>query len=319
MNRSIIIVVTLIIILILPGCGKNTAAIDASGILEAVEVNVAAKVPGQLLRLNVSEGTSVKKGDTLAILDHESLQLQWKQAQAGVDLAQSQYELLKNGARKEDLRSAEEAVRQTESAFRSAESDFKRIKELFASHSVTQKQYEDAESRYTITQAQFNTAQQNQQKLQRFARTEDLAAAKARVDQAIAQRDLIRKQISDTYILAPVDGIVTAQPMEEGELVGTGAVIVRLSRLSSMELMIYVNETELGKVKLNAGADVTIDTYPDKKFPAKVVYISPVAEFTPRNVQTKDERTKLVFGVKLEVENPDGELKSGMPADAVIQ
>lgn len=319
MNRSLFTLSTIITILSLSGCGKNTGAIDASGILEAVEVNVAAKVPGQLLHLHVSEGASVKKGDTLAMLDHETLQLQWKQAQAGVDLAQSQFDLLKNGARKEDLRSAEEAVRQTESALRSAESDFKRIKELFASHSVTQKQYEDAESRFTIAQAQFSTAQQNQQKLQRFARTEDLAAAKARVDQAIAQRDLIRKQISDTYILAPVDGIVTAKPMEEGELVGAGAVIVRLSRLRSMELMIYVNETELGKVKLNAAAEVTIDTYPDKKYPAKVIYISPVAEFTPRNVQTKDERTKLVFGVKLEVENPDGDLKSGMPADAIIQ
>jgi len=80
-----------------------------------------------------------------------------------------------------------------------------------------------------------------------------------------------------------------------------------------------VNETELGNVKLGGNADVLIDTFPEKKYPARIVYVSPVAEFTPRNVQTKDERTKLVFGVKLEVENSSGELKSGMPADAVLQ
>ncbi len=301
------------------GCGKDKALIESSGMLEAVEVNVSSKTAGQLLSLRVSEGTLVRQGDTLAVIDHETQQLQLQQAQAGVDLAEAQLQLLKNGARVEDLQSAEEAVRQTESSFRTAKSDFERIKELYTTNSVSKKQYEDAESRLTITQAQYNSAKQNQQKLQRFARTEDLSAAKARVEQAKSQANLIRKQIADSYILAPVSGTITYKPVEVGELIGMGAVVVRISRLEKMELMIYVNETELGKVKINGTADVVIDTFPEKKYPAAVVYISPVAEFTPRNVQTKDERTKLVFGVKLEVENTNGELKSGMPADAFLQ
>jgi HlyD family secretion protein len=305
-------------ILMFAGCGGTNDGIESSGILESVEVNVSSRVSGQVMALHVQEGSTVQKGDTLAVIDSEIQQLQLQQALAGVDLAEAQYQLLKNGARSEDLQSAEETVRQTESGFKTARADFERIAELYATRSVSKKQYEDAESRVTVTQAQFNAAKQNLQKLQRFARSEELRAAKARVDQARAQADLIRKQISDAHILAPVSGTVTYKPVEEGELIGMGSIIARISRLEKMELMIYVNETELGKVKLGASSDVVIDTYPDRKYPATVIYVSPVAEFTPRNVQTKDERTKLVFGVKLEVENSSGDLKSGMPADAVL-
>ena len=309
-----------VILILVVGCGnKHAGSIESSGTLEAVEVNIASKVAGQLLKLNVEEGSKVNVGDTIATLDHEMLQLQLQQAQAGVDLADAQYRLLLNGARTEDLRSAEEMVRQSESSFETAKTDYDRIKELFSTNSVSKKQYEDAESRFTITQAQLSSAKQNLQKLQRFARPEDINAAKARVDQARAQANLIKKQIIDSYIFAPVSGTITYKPVEVGELIGTGTVLVRISRLEKLELMIYVNETELGKVKLGSTADVVIDTYPDKTFPGKVVYVSPVAEFTPRNVQTKDERTKLVFGVKLEVENSNGELKSGMPADAFVK
>ncbi len=302
------------------GCSsKHEGAIESSGILEAVEVNVASKVSGQILQINVREGDAVVKGDTIALIDHETQQLLLQQAQAGVDLAEAQYRLLLSGARSEDINAAEETVRQAESSFQTAKSDFERIKELYSTNAVSKKQFEDAESRVIITQAQYNSAKQNLQKLHRFARPEDIGAAKARIDQAKAQANLIKKQIVDSYIVAPVAGTITYKPVEEGELIGIGTTIARISKLEKIELMIYVNETELGKVKLGSRADVVIDTYPDKNYSATVIYVSSVAEFTPRNVQTKDERTKLVFGVKLEVVNTNGELKSGMPADAYLK
>ena len=307
-------------LLSLTGCGNgHPGTIEASGTLEAVEVNIASKVPGQLLKLLVSEGSVLQQGDTIAVIDTENLQLQLQQAEAGIDFADAQYQLLKNGARKEDIKAAQEAVRQFESSAQTAEADYHRIRDLYATHTVSQKQFEDTESRFTISQAQLTSARQNLEKLQHFARPEEISAAKARVDQARAQANLIRKQISDSYILSPVSGTVTYKPVEVGELIGTGSVVVRISRLQSLELMIYVNETDLGKVKLGSQAEVAIDTYPDKKYSGTVIYISPVAEFTPRNVQTKDERTKLVFGVKLQVENNNGDLKSGMPADAFLR
>ncbi|MGD0339841.1 MAG: efflux RND transporter periplasmic adaptor subunit [Bacteroidota bacterium] len=302
------------------GCGNNhRGAIEASGTLEAVEVSVSAKVPGQVEHLFIQEGSRVKKGDTLALLDRVTLEIQWRQAKGGVDLAEAQYRLLLNGARIEDVQQAEESVRQAESSYNNAKGDFDRMRELFELKTVTKKQYDDAESRLTITHAQLNSAKQNLQRLQRFARPEDLMAAKARLDQAKASADLIKKQLTDAAVLAPVSGIVTSKPVEEGELISTGGIVAKISRVEQLNLMIYVNENDLGKVKLGGAADIVIDTYPEKNFPGRVVYISPIAEFTPKNVQTKEDRTKLVFGVKLEVENHDGVLKGGMPADAYLK
>ena len=301
------------------GCGNNHhALIDASGTLESVDVNVGAKVPGQIVRLFVDEGTRVRVGDTLAILDQSTLQIQWEQARAGVDLARAQYQMLQNGARSEDISSAGESLLQTESTLKNATEDFQRMKTLLASHSVTQKQFDDAESRLAVAQAQYNTSKQNLQKVRRFARPEELAAAKARLDQAQAGADLLHRQLTDACILAPVDGIVTHKPVEAGELMNAGSTVATISRLDTLNLMIYVSDTELGKVKLGGPADVVVDTYPDRSFPARVVYISPIAEFTPKNIQTKEDRTKLVFGVKLEVDNHERVLKAGMPADAYL-
>ena len=302
------------------GCGNNhRGMIEASGTLEATEVKVGAKVPGQIERLYIQEGTQVREGDTLVVLDRKTLELQWKQAQAGAEVAEAQYRLLVKGARSEDIRVGEESLRQAESAFKLAGDDYARMKDLLATNTVTRKQFDDAEARYTVAQAQLASAKQNLEKLRQFARPEELAAAKARFDQAKASADLFRLQLADAAILAPVSGTVTEKPVEKGELIGVGTVVATIARLERMNLMIYVNETELGKVKLGGRADVVIDTYPERTFLGKVIFISPIAEFTPKNVQTKEDRTKLVFGVKLEVDNKEGILKSGMPADAYIQ
>ena len=302
------------------GCGSNhKGAIEASGTLEATEVKVSAKVPGQIEFIRVQEGSQVQAGDTLIVLDRSTLELQFKQAQAGFEVADAQYRLLINGARSEDMRLAEESLRQAEASFKNASDDYVRMKELLSSNTVTRKQFDDAESRYTIAKAQLSSAEQGVAKLKKFARPEDLAAARARASQAQATSDLLKKQLTDAVVVAPVAGTVTHIPVEQGELVSMGSVIATISRLEKMNLMIYVNETELGKAKLGRIADVYIDTYPDKPFPATIVYISPIAEFTPKNVQTKEDRTKLVFGVKLEIENKEGVLKSGMPADAYVR
>ena len=106
--------------------------------------------------------------------------------------------------------------------------------------------------------------------------------------------------------------------VESARITSMMSSLFKVSNLSKIDLIIYVSEEELGKVKLGQKADITTDSYPDKMYEGKVIYISPEAEFTPKNIQTKDERTKLVFAVKIRANNPDFQLKSGMPADAVI-
>ncbi len=304
----------------MPSCSdRNNTKIESSGTLEAVQVNVSTKIAGQVLRIFVEEGSTVHLGDTIAQLDHATLDLQLQQAEAGIALAQAQLALVQNGARKEDIAQSEEAKHTMEISYKSAKEDYERIQQLFATHTVTQKQLDDAKARFQISEAQYNSAQQNFEKIKRISRPEELTVAQARVQQAEAQANLLRKQIADATIIAPTEGMITHRPIEVGELIGTGTIVATISQMQKMELMIYVSETELPNVRIGGSADVTIDAFPEKKFAAKVKYISPIAEFTPKNVQTKEDRTKLVFGVKLEIENSGGELKAGMPADAVIK
>jgi len=294
-------------------------AISASGTIEAVEVNVAAKVSGQLLELAVEEGARVRAGDRLASIDHATLDIQLRQAEAGVELAEAQLALTVQGARREDIRQAEEALKQAEASLSVADEDARRMRALAKSGSATPKQRDDAEARLTVATAQRNAAAEALSKVRRLARPEEVRAAEARLAQARAAADLLRKSIGDCEVAAPVAGIVTHKAVEAGEQIIAGQTIVTISELDSVYVMIYVTDRDLGRVKLGGAAEVTIDTFPDRAFPGKITYISPEAEFTPKNIQTKEDRVKLVFGVKVEIENPEGLLKPGLPADALIR
>ena len=280
---------------------------------------MGSKVGGEVKKLFVREGSAVHQGDPLAVMDHATLDLKLKQVEAGVELAEAQLQLLLNGARSEDIQQAEEGVKQAEAHLKVAQEDVRRMHELFETGSATQKQRDDVEARYTVALAQYNSAKQALKKLRRWTRPAELRAARARLAQARASVDLLKKTMADCTITAPISGIVTHKPVEAGELVGQGTTVVTLSKLEPVYLMIYVSEVELGRVHLGQQAEVHMDTYPDSVFLGKVVYISPVAEFTPKNVQTKEDRVKLVFGVKIEMDNPTGTLKPGMPADATLR
>jgi membrane fusion protein YbhG len=305
----------------LAACSANGAkgTITASGTIETIEVNVASRVAGEVLDLTVDEGSRVKPGDRLAVVDHATLDIQLRQAEAGVDLARAQLLLLRNGARTEDIQQAEAALTQAGANVEVAEADARRMRELARTGSVTPKQKDDAEARLTVAKAQQTAAAEALRKVRTLARPEEIQAAEARLGQAVAAADLLRKTIADCLITAPVGGIVTHKAVEKGELVSPGSTVVTLSALDSVYVMIYLTEKEMGRVRLGDTADVAIDAFPGRAFPGKITFISPEAEFTPKNVQTKEDRVKLVFGVKVEMENREGLLKPGLPADATIR
>jgi HlyD family secretion protein len=296
-------VINALLLFLLVGCEQDDKnAIEASGTIEGTDVNIGAEVAGKVKAVRVDEGSRVAKGDTLLIVDDAEYQLQLRSAEANAAATDAQYRLALEGSRKED-------VMQAEAAYKTAEADYNRMKELLAAQTITQKQYDDVYTRYVA-------AQQNYQKLFRGLRKSEIDAVRAKREQAEAQADQLRKKVRDCYILAPSEGIVTLKSIEVGELVTMGANVLRITYLDKVKLTIYVNEQQLGNVKLGQSAEVRIDSNPDKAHEGKVIYISPNAEFTPKNVQTKEERTKLVFGVKIEVENKEGVLKPGLPADA---
>lgn len=305
MRSTIGIVTPFVTTLLLFGCSGNSGdRIEASGTIEGTDVNIGSEVAGRAKEVRVDEGTSVSKGDTLVIIDDREYQIQLRQAAANEEAAEAQYRLALEGSRRED-------VVQAEAAFKNAESDYQRMKTLLASHTITQKQYDDAEARYV-------SAKQPYEKLNRGLRTNEIVSIKAKRDQAAAQADQLRKKLHDCTILSPTQGIVTLRGVEPGELVGVGSNVLRVTYLEKVKLTIYVNETDLPKVQLGQKATVTVDAFKDRSFAGTVIYKSPVAEFTPKNVQTKEERTKLVYAVKIQIENPDGSLSPGLPADATL-
>lgn len=307
--------------LLLAACSDGDAGdtLRASGTVEMTEVRVTARTPGEVLRLGVEEGAAVQAGDTLAVIDHELMVLQMRQAEAGVDAAEARLALLREGARAEDLAQARAQVEQARIALEQAQADAARFQELAASGSATEKQREDADTRLALAREQYAAARQGLRKLEDLARPAELRAAAAQLKQAQAAVDVLRYQIRQSYLVAPIAGTVIEKIVEPGELVGQGAPVMTLADLSRAYLRIYVPETDLGRIMLGQPVDVYTDTYPDRPLGGRITFISPSAEFTPKNVQTKDERVKLVYEVKVEVPNPDGLLKPGMYADAVLR
>lgn len=294
-----------IMLLLLNACSDSSnGSITATGTLEATEVTVSAQVNGLVERVPVQEGDCVQPGDTLAIIDKSEWVQQFRQAEANLAAMEAQYKLAMEGARKED-------VTQAEAQYESASSDLKRMEELFESKSVTAKQLEDARTRHTL-------AEQALKKLREGTRAQELVLARARRDQAEAAAAVLRKKLADCTITAPRTGTITNRFVEPGELVGPGAAVVRIADLTDLTINVYVPETDLPRILLGQNAEVRIDAFKDRMFEGRVVTISQTAEFTPKNIQTKDERVKLVFAVKVRVPNPDGALKAGLPADVVI-
>ncbi len=297
------ITITLWCTLLLAGCSGNSKDhIEASGTIEGTDVNIGSEVSGRVKEVRIEEGTKVNQGDTLVLIDDSDYQLQLRVAVANQQGAEAQYRVAVEGSRKED-------ILQAEAAYKSAEKDFKRMKELLATQTITQKQYDDAEARYI-------SAQQTYDKLVNGLRSEEITAVRAKRDQAAAQADQLRKKVRDCYVLAPSNGTITLKAVEPGELVGPGSNLLRITYLERLKLTIYVNEEQISSIRL--GQTATVKTDAGATFQGKVIYKSPVAEFTPKNVQTKEERTKLVFGVKILIDNPEGKLSPGIPADATI-
>jgi len=287
------------------GCSsRDGETISATGTIEATEVTLSAQAGGQVKRIIADEGDAVQIGDTLLIIDNTDWVYQMEQMRGGYEMAEAQFRLALKGAREED-------VIQSEANYKNAEQDLRRMEDLYRAKSVSQKQLDDAQTRFTVSQ-------QTWEKMKRGSRQEEIDAARARRDQTKAQLASLQKKVNDCIVTAQASGTVTRRFVEQGELANTGMALYKISNLSSMDITIYVSESDLPKVQLNQKAIVNIDAFQKKDYEGKVSFISSTAEFTPKNIQTKDERTKLVFSIKVKVPNPDGTLKAGIPADVIL-
>lgn len=180
-------------------------------------------------------------------------------------------------------------------------------------------QARQAEAQIAVAEAQLALAQAQYEALVAPPRPQEIAIAEAQVDLAEAQVALVDAQIARLSLRAPIDGVVTTRAIAVGETASAGVPLLTIADLSTLKLVIYIPETQIGRVRLGAPVTVTVDAYPGERFRGEVVRIGRKAEFTPRNVQTEEERVDLVFAVVVRLDNRDGRLKAGMPAEATIQ
>jgi HlyD family secretion protein len=308
-----------------------TDRLRVSGHVEATETRVAPEVGGRILTLTVQEGDRVQPGQVLMTLDTRDVQLSIQRARAEHAASEAQLRLVLAGARDEDIRQAqaqvdtaraEVAAARTE--LEAAEQDLGRFESLLAANSGSRKQRDDAATRRDVArdrvtqgQSRVRTAEEALAKLKAGARPEEIDAARARVAATAAQLATLEKGLTDATVQSPVGGIVTEKLAEVGEVIPPRAPVLVVVDLDRAWADVFVPEPAVPQIKIGQSATVFTDAG-GPGIGGTVGHISPKAEFTPRNVQTAEERSKLVYRVRINVDNKDGVLKQGMPVEAEI-
>lgn len=250
------------------------------GTVEATQVKLSAEVMGQVLEVSAQEGDTIAKGQVLVKIDDKTLKAQLAQAKALRIAAGGQYQAVK-------------------ATINNVDTNLVRSENLLDVGSISEQQFD-------MVDTQKKTLAGQKQ------------AAWGQIKQAEATADLVKIQIDKATIASPIAGVVLQRNIEPGEMVMPGSALLTLADLENCWVRIYVPETDLGKIKLGQKVKLYSDSYPNKHYNGKITMVASEAEFTPKNVQTKKERVRLVYAVKVSVPNPDGELKIGMPVDAEI-
>jgi len=295
----------------------DDGAIRASGHIEATDIRLAATVGGRLLEAPFEEGDVLSAGVVVARLETIDAEHLLAQARANAEAADAQLRLLLAGSRAEDLRRAEDQLAQAQAELGAARRDLDRLAGLAERGTATEKSRDDAATREEVADRAVAAARSQVDKLVAGPRRQEIEAARAQRAAAEAAVAAAQQKIVDATVLSPIDGIVTTRVAEPGEVLAPGSTIAVLTDLARPWLTVWIDEPNLSQVMLGQTAVVSVDGS-DRTFEGTVSFISPVAEFTPKNVQTPDERAKLVFRVKLQLENDEGIFKPGMPADALF-
>lgn len=289
-----------------------------SGNMEVTETNVGFKLPGRVIDLAVDEGDRVEKDQVLARLDNAELASAVTQNRAALQEAMSRLAEIRSGARPQEIEQARANVRSQDAELARLRNDFERAETLFNNGAISKAQFDAAKSAYETRLALQRSAAESLSLVKEGPKKEAVDAAAFRVEAAKAAVKTSEDRLADTVIYAPFPGVVLRKNVELGETVAAGTPVFTIGDLASPWIKVYVPETRLGLVKLGQKALVSTDTYKGKTYDGWVSYISSEAEFTPKNVQTQEERVKLVYAVKVRVNNPDQELKPSMPADVKI-
>ena len=291
-----------------------------------------------------------EQAETLLMVYQKTLPAEEARAEAGLRALKSQLKELKAGSRTQEIARAKQAMQSAASVMEDAKKNAARYETLFKRGTVSEKERDAVRLRYETALPEYERSRETYDLAREGSREETILTAEARVAEGEAllnqaRSNLVRIeaakkeveaagsivaaarsaldqtaiQLDYTQLKAPRAGIITSRSIEPGEVVTPGREVLTLSDLATVDLKLFVDETQIGKVKPGQEVEVRVDTFPDKTFAGRVTFISPEGEFTPKIIQTRKERVKLVYLVKVSIPNPQHELKSGMPADAWLR
>ena len=306
--------------LTLAGCqpASPEGPLVLSGNLELVDARLSFKYPGRVAERLVDEGQRVKAGQTVARLDDSEQIQEVALRRAELGAAQALLAELEAGSRPQEIAAAEAVLRSAQAERERAELDFIRQEELLRRNAIPAREFESARAQLRVAEARVAEARERSRLIQAGPRPETILQARARTEQAAASLALAQTRLDQARLVSTVDGVVLSHHAEAGEFVAAGTPVVTVADTVHMWVRAYLNETDLGRLRLGQKVTVRTDAAANRTHEGTVVFISSEAEFTPKTVQTAKERVRLVYRVKVDVLNPRDELKTGMPADVIV-
>ncbi|MBZ5599456.1 MAG: efflux RND transporter periplasmic adaptor subunit [Acidobacteriia bacterium] len=293
--------------------------LQLSGNIETHESVVGFKVPGRIVELPIEEGQWVEQGALLAQLDTADYRQQVAMDEANVGVQRKLLDLGLAGSRRQAIEADEQTLNDAKADLAQKQLDYQRAETLYRDQVGSQQARDQADTNLKRAQATVERAQQQYDQTLEGTRKEQLSVDRAQLVQAEQKLHLSRINLDYTTLRAPLSGVILVRQAELGEVVAPNTPVVTLGDLDHVWLRAYVSETDLGRIRWGQTAVVHTDTYPGKTYHGRVSFISDKAEFTPKSVQTFKERVTLVYRIKIDVENPNHELKPGMPADAEVE
>lgn len=315
----IVVVLAMTVFFVMRHRPTESDTLKVSGTIEVTSVELSFKVGGRLAQRLVDEGEMVTAGQLVARLEDDELKEDKNARAAEKRAAQAALADLQAGSRREEIAQAEAALARMRADAERLRKDALRSEALFKREVIPLKDLDAARAGRDASAAAVREAEQHLKLLRIGPRPDAVRQAKSHVEAAEAGLALTETRLSQSTLTAPLAGLVLAKHAEQGEMLAVGAPVVTIGKMDDVWLRAYIPETEMGRVKVGQQARVTVDTWPGRVFEGTVSFISPEAEFTPKNVQTEKERVKLVYRIKITMANPRMELKPGMPADAVIE
>jgi HlyD family secretion protein len=315
----VVIAAALIVWRLVRAGGSTDGRILASGTVEATRSDVGFASSGRIASVLVQEGDVVTAGQVLARLEGEELEARRAGAEAQGAGARAQLAELRQGPRAEEIAQARATVAAAESRRADAQRDAERARRLFAGGAISREALDKAETQLTVAEAQRAQAGEALLALERGTRAERIAGAEAQVRQTEAALAQVDALLGNAVATAPFDGLVTVRHREPGETVAAGVPIVSVMNPADRWVRIYIPQSAVSRISIGRNAEISVDGYPGEVWTGRVAHIASEAEFTPRNVQTPEERTRLVYAVRVRIEDdPALHLKPGLPVDVRI-